>query len=149
MSVFWDTAVDEHLAGTPPIYFESAAMITVFVLLGRTLEERAKRRTTGAINALLDLRPPTATRLNSDDDSTGEEVRVEEIRVSDRLLVRPGESIAVDGVVSSGRSSVDEAAMTGESVPVEKTVGSRVLGGTVNHSGSFVFEATAVGGRRC
>ena len=133
--------------GQPPIYFESAAMITVFVLLGRTLEERAKRRTTGAINALLDLRPPTATRLTGGDDSSGEEVRIEEIRVGDRLLVRPGESIAVDGVVSSGHSTVDEAAMTGESVPVEKTVGSRVLGGTVNQSGSFVFEATAVGGQ--
>lgn len=133
--------------GQPPIYFESAAMITVFVLLGRTLEERAKRRTTGAINALLDLRPPTATRLTGDDDPSGEEVRVEEIRVGDRLLVRPGERIAVDGVVSSGRSSVDEAAMTGESVPVEKTAGGRVLGGTVNQAGSFVFEATAVGGQ--
>jgi Cu+-exporting ATPase len=133
--------------GKTPIYFESAAMIIVFVLLGRTLEERAKRRTTGAINALLDLRPPAVTRLTGDDDSSGEEVRVEEIRVGDRLLVRPGESIAVDGVVSSGRSTVDEAAMTGESVPVEKTVGSRVLGGTVNQAGSFVFEATAVGGQ--
>ncbi|MBI1311538.1 heavy metal translocating P-type ATPase [bacterium] len=131
--------------GRPPIYFESAAMISVFVLLGRTLEERAKRRTTGAINALLDLRPPTATRLTGDDESSSEEVRVEEIRVGDRLLVRPGESIAVDGVVASGHSTVDEAAMTGESVPVDKTAGSRVLGGTVNQSGSFVFEATAVG----
>ncbi len=133
--------------GQPPIYFESAAMITVFVLLGRTLEERAKRRTTGAINALLDLRPPRVTRLTGDDESTGEEVRVEDVRVGDRLLVRPGESIAVDGVVTRGQSSVDEAAMTGESVPVEKSVGSRVLGGTVNQSGSFVLEATAVGGQ--
>jgi len=131
----------------PPVYFESAAMITVFVLLGRTLEERAKRRTTGAVNALLDLRPPTATRLADENDSTGEEVRVDEIRVGDRLLVRPGERIAVDGEVVSGRAVVDEAAMTGESVPIEKSVGSRVLGGTVNQSGSIEFEATAVGGQ--
>ncbi|MHC4875121.1 MAG: heavy metal translocating P-type ATPase [Planctomycetota bacterium] len=131
--------------GSPPIYFESAAMIIVFVLLGRTLEERARQRTTGAINALLDLRPPTAMRLIGDNDSSAEEVRVDAVRAGDRLLVRPGESVAVDGAVISGQSTVNEAAMTGESLPVEKVPGSRVLGGTVNQSGSFVLEATAVG----
>lgn len=137
----------ELWSGERPVYFDAAAMIVVFVLVGRTLEDRAKRRTASAVDALLDLRPVKALRLTSDDESSYEEVDVGQIDVGDRLLVRPGDRIAVDGRVVSGRSTVDESAMTGESLPVEKSENSRVLGGTVNLTGSFVFEATAVGGQ--
>src|SRR5262249_17275440 len=116
--------------GEVGLYFEAAAVITVLVLLGQVLELRARSQTSTAIRALLRLGPPTASRLR--DDGSEEDVPLELVQVGDRLRVRPGEKVPVDGVVLEGRSSVDEAMVTGESLPVEKTAGSRVIGGTVN-----------------
>ena len=126
------------------LYFEAAAVITVLVLLGQVLELRARSHTSSAIKALLSLAPPTARRLRQ--DGTDEEVPLEHVQVSDRLRVRPGEKIPVDGVVLEGRSAVDESMVTGESMPVEKTTGSRVIGGTMNATGGFVIRAERVGG---
>ena len=126
------------------LYFEAAAVITVLVLLGQVLELRARSQTSSAIKALLRLAPPTARRLRQ--DGTDEEVLLEHVQVSDRLRVRPGEKVPVDGVVLEGRSAVDESMVTGESMPVEKTTGSRVIGGTMNATGGFVMRAERVGG---
>jgi Cu+-exporting ATPase len=126
-----------------PLYFEAAAIITALVLVGQVLELRARSRTGSALRALLGLAPKTARRLG--DDGTESDVPIEDVQVNDRLRVRPGEKIPVDGVVLEGRSSVDESMVTGEPIPVEKTVGARVTGGTVNGPGGFVMRAERVG----
>jgi Cu+-exporting ATPase len=127
--------------GDPPRYFEAAAVITVLVLLGQVLELRARSRATGAIKALLGLAPKTARRISG----VEEDVPLDQIQSGDRLRVRPGEKVPVDGVVLEGASSVDEAMITGEAIPVEKGPGSPVTGGTVNGTGGFVMRATRVG----
>ncbi len=129
--------------GTVPVYFEAAAVITTLVLLGQVLELRARSRTSGAIRALLGLAPTTARKLDGDGHEV--DVPLEEIRSGDRLRVRPGEKVPVDGVVLDGRSSVDESMLSGEPIPIEKTEGDPVTGGTVNGTGSFVMRAEAVG----
>jgi Cu+-exporting ATPase len=129
--------------GQAPLYFEAAAVITVLVLLGQVLELRARSRTSLAIKALLQLAPPTARRIAV--DGSDEEVPLAHVHVGDRLRVRPGEKIPVDGDVEEGRSAVDESMMTGESMPVEKTPGSSVVGGSVNQTGSFIMRAQRVG----
>lgn len=129
--------------GSVAIYFEAAAVIVVLVLLGQVLELRAREQTGGAIRALLDLAPKTAVRVM--DDGSDETVSLDEVLAGDRLRVRPGDSIPVDGVVVEGRSSVDESLLTGEPVPVEKTSGDGVTGGTLNKTGSFIMKAERVG----
>ena len=129
--------------GEVGLYFEAAAVITVLVLLGQVLELRARSQTSSAIRALLGLAPKTAQRVRA--DGSDEEIPLEHVQVGDRLRVRPGERIPVDGVVLEGVSAVDESMVTGESIPVEKTPGSRVTGGTVNGTGSFVMRAERVG----
>jgi P-type Cu+ transporter len=129
--------------GAAAVYFEPAAVITVLVLLGQVLELRARSATSSAIRALLRLAPKTARRLR--DDGSEEEVALDHVKPADRLRVRPGEKVPVDGVVLDGTSSVDESMVTGESIPVEKTAGSRVTGGTVNGTGGFVMCAERVG----
>ncbi len=129
--------------GTVDVYFEAAAVITVLVLLGQVLELRAREQTSGAIRALLDLTPTTARRLDADGQET--EVGLDEVVAGDRLRVRPGDKVPVDGTVEEGRSSVDESLVTGESMPVTKSEGDRVLGGTINSAGSLVVVADAVG----
>jgi Cu+-exporting ATPase len=129
--------------GIPAVYFESAAVITVLVLLGQVLELRARERTGGAIRALLNLAPKTAHRIRN--NGGDEEVPLDQVQVGDRLRVRPGDGIPVDGVVLEGRSSIDESMVTGESMPVEKAPGSRVIGGTINGTGSLVMQAQKVG----
>ncbi len=129
--------------GAVPVYFEAAAVITVLVLLGQVLELRARDSTGSAIRALLDLSPKTARRLRPDD--TEEEVQLDAVVVGDRLRVRPGEKVPVDGTVLDGRSSLDESMVTGESMPVTKTAGAHVIGGTVNQSGALVIKADRVG----
>ncbi len=129
--------------GSVPIYFEAAAVITVLVLLGQVLELRARERTSGAIKALLDLAPKTARRVRA--DGADEEVTLDQIGVGDRLRVRPGEKIPVDGELVDGRASVDESMVTGESMPVTKQAGDKVVGGAMNTTGSFVMQAEKVG----
>ncbi len=129
--------------GEPPLYFEAAAVIVALVLLGQLLELRARERTSGAIRALLDLAPKHALRVR--DDGTDEEIPVEHIGVGDRLRVRPGEKIPVDGEVVDGRAAVDEALVTGESLPVTKAAGDAVVAGSLNTTGSFVMRADKVG----
>jgi Cu+-exporting ATPase len=129
--------------GEVGLYFEAAAVITVLVLLGQVLELRARSQTSSAIRALLGLAPKTARRVR--DDGSDEEIPLEHVAVGDRLRVRPGEGIPVDGVLLEGASAVDESMVTGESIPVEKRGGSRVIGGTVNGTGSFVMRAERVG----
>ena len=129
--------------GVPAVYFEAAAVITTLVLLGQVLELRARSATSGAIRALLGLTPKTARRLR--DDGTEEDVPLADVHPGDRLRVRPGERVPVDGVVLEGRSAVDESMVTGEPIPVEKEAGSRVTGGTVNGTGSVVMRAERVG----
>jgi len=125
------------------VYFESAAAITTLVLLGQVLELRARSRTSSALKALLGLAPKTARRLLADGGE--EDVLLGEVNRGDRLRVRPGEKIPVDGSVLEGASSVDESMVTGESIPVEKKAGSRVTGGTVNGTGGFVMQADRIG----
>jgi Cu+-exporting ATPase len=131
---------DRH--GAVAVYFEAAAVITVLVLLGQVLELKARERTSGAIRALLGLAPKTARRIGEHGD---EDVALEAIAVGDRLRVRPGEKIPVDGRVTEGRSFVDESMVTGEPMPVAKAKGERVIGGTVNQGGALVFRAEQVG----
>jgi Cu+-exporting ATPase len=130
--------------GEVAIYFEAAAVITALVLLGQVLELRARSRTSSAIKALLGLAPKTARRLR-DDGSEEEDVPLDQVHPGDRLRVRPGEKVPVDGVVIEGASSVDESMVTGEPIPVEKSAESRVTGGTVNGTGGFVMRAERVG----
>ncbi len=129
--------------GSVAVYFEAAAVITVLVLLGQVLELRARESTGGAIRALLDLAPKTARRLRADGGE--EEVQLDVVRVGDRLRVRPGEKVPVDGSVVEGRSAVDESMVTGESMPVTKEPGAKVIGGTINQSGALVIDARKVG----
>jgi Cu+-exporting ATPase len=130
-------------SGGPPIYFEAAASITVLVLLGQVLELSARERTSGAIRALLRLAPKTARRLGA--DGADEEVALDEIRVGDRLRVRPGEKVPVDGAVLDGQASIDESLVTGESMPVTKAAGDPAIGGSINTTGSFIMRAERVG----
>ncbi|MGB9430111.1 MAG: heavy metal translocating P-type ATPase [Gammaproteobacteria bacterium] len=129
--------------GLLPVYFESAAVITVLVLLGEVLQLRARHSTSSAIRALLDLAPPVARRINA--DGSEEDVPLAHVHVGDRLRVRPGEKLPVDGVVEDGASAVDESMVTGESLPVEKRIGDRVTGGTLNGRGSLVMHAEKIG----
>ncbi|MBP1857286.1 copper-transporting P-type ATPase [Rhizobium herbae] len=128
--------------GSVAIYFEAAAVITVLVLLGQVLELQAREQTGGAIRALLDLAPKTARRVR---DGVDEDIDLEMVVVGDRLRVRPGEKVPVDGSLIEGRSSVDESMITGESMPVTKEVGAKLIGGTMNQTGGFVMEAGKVG----
>jgi len=132
-----------HHQGAAPVYFEAAAVITTLVLLGQVLELRARRATSGAIRALLGMAPKTARRLET--DGTEHDVPLERVNVGDRLRVRPSEKVPVDGVILDGASSVDESMLSGEAIPIEKSRGATVTGGTVNASGSFVMQATRVG----
>ncbi len=131
----------EH--GVPPVYFESAAVITVLVVLGQVLELKARAATGGAIRALLQLAPKTARRVA--DDGSEADVPLEHVQAGDRLRVRPGEKIPVDGVVLEGVSAVDESMITGEPMPVEKAPQGKVTGGTINGTGSFLMRAEKVG----
>jgi Cu+-exporting ATPase len=128
--------------GMAPVYFEATAVILVLVLVGQVMELAARERTGDAIRALMDLAPRTARRVRGDSE---EDVPLEELSTGDILRVRPGESVPVDGVVTGGRSSVDESMITGEPVPVEKVEGEAVTGGTLNKTGSFLMEARSVG----
>ncbi len=129
--------------GAAPVYFEAAAVITTLVLLGQVLELRARQRTSGAIRALLNLAPQRAHLLAA--DGTENDVVLDQVKRGDRLRVRPGERVPVDGVIREGASAVDESMVTGEPMPVEKGTGDKVTGGTLNTSGSFVMEAERVG----
>ena len=129
--------------GAVAVYFEAAAVITVLVLLGQVLELRAREATSGAIKALLQLAPKTARRVG--DDGADHEVEIDTLKTGDRLRVRPGEKVPVDGVILEGRSALDESLLTGESLPVSKEAGARVIAGTLNQSGSFVMRADKVG----
>ncbi|RWP20117.1 heavy metal translocating P-type ATPase, partial [Mesorhizobium sp.] len=129
--------------GTVPVYFEAAAVIVALVFLGQVLELKARERTGSAIRALLDLAPKTARRIGADGSET--DVPLEEVQAGERLRVRPGDSVPVDGTVLEGRSSVDESMLSGEPVPVEKTQGDFVTGGTLNKNGTLVMRAEKVG----
>ncbi len=133
----------KSMGGTVDVYFEAAAVITVLVLLGQVLELRAREQTSGAIKALMDLTPKTARRIAA--DGTEHEVSLDEVQVGDRIRVRPGEKIPVDGQVEEGRSSIDESLVTGESMPVTRTTGDSVIGGTVNQTGGLIIVAQKVG----
>jgi Cu+-exporting ATPase len=130
-------------SGEVPVYFEAAAVITTLVLLGQVLELRARSQTGAAIKALLGLAPKTARRIRK--DGSEEDVPLDQVQVGDRLRVRPGEKVPVDGVVIEGSSAIDESMVTGEPIPVEKHSGDRVIGATVNGTGSFVMRAERVG----
>ncbi len=132
-----------EMDGSVAVYFEAAAVITVLVLLGQVLELRAREQTSGAIKALLDLAPKTARRVM--DDDSDEEIVIDQIAVGDTLRVRPGEKVPVDGQLTEGHVSIDESMVTGESMPVSKEPGSKVIGGTLNASGSFIMKAEKVG----
>jgi Cu+-exporting ATPase len=136
-------AAFRDMSGNLGLYFEAAAVITVLVLLGQVLELKARSQTSGAIKALLGLAPKTARRVAA--DGTESDVDLSAIQVGDKLRVRPGEKIPTDGVVTEGRSSVDESMVSGEPIPVEKTVDAKVVGGTINGTGSFVMKAERVG----
>ena len=129
--------------GVVAVYFEAAAVITVLVLLGQVLELRAREQTGGAIRALLNLAPKTARRIG--DDGNDQEIPLEQVQIGNRLRVRPGDSVPVDGIVVEGRSAVDESMVTGESLPVEKEQGASVIGGTINGTGSLVMRAEKIG----
>ena len=129
--------------GSVAVYFEAAAVITVLVLLGQVLELKAREQTSGAIRALLDLSPKVARRIGQ--QGSDEDVSLEQVIVGDRLRVRPGERVPVDGEILEGRSAIDESLVTGESMPVAKTIGEKVIGGTMNQSGGFVMRTSKVG----
>jgi len=129
--------------GIVPVYYEAAAVITVLVLLGQVLELRAREQTGSAIRALLNLAPKTARRIR--EDGADEEIPLEQVHIGDRLRVRPGDSVPVDGVVLNGRSAVDESMVTGESMPVEKEQDAKLIGGTINGTGALVMRAEKVG----
>jgi Cu+-exporting ATPase len=139
--IFPPSLHDAH--GTVPVYYEAAAVIIVLVLLGQVLELRAREQAGGAIRALLTLAPKSAYRIN--DEGHDEEVPFDQVSVGDRLRIRPGDRVPVDGEVLEGRSAIDESMLTGESMPVEKCPGAKVTGGTVNGTGAFVMRAERVG----
>ncbi len=146
VAVIWPGVFPEGFrdpTGRVGLYFEAAAVIVALVLLGQILELRARERTGGALRALLDLAPKNALRL--DDDGNEQSVPVALVTVGDRLRVRPGDAVPVDGEVIEGHSAVDESMVSGESIPVEKTAGSAVIGGTLNGTGGFVMRARKVG----
>ncbi len=132
-----------RMDGVVDVYFEAASVITTLVLLGQVLELRAREQTSGAIRALLDLTPDTARRINPDGNE--DEVALDQVQVGDRLRVRPGEKVPVDGVVEEGRSSVDESLVTGESMPVTKDPEDTVIGGSINQTGALIVRAERVG----
>ncbi|MDZ4109825.1 MAG: heavy metal-binding domain-containing protein, partial [Brevundimonas sp.] len=136
-------AAVRRMDGSAPVYFEAAAVITVLVLVGQILELRAREQTSGAIRALLDLTPKTARGVR--DDGGDEDVTLDLVAVGDRLRVRPGEKVAVDGEILDGRVTIDESLVTGESMPVTKEVGDKVVAGSLNKTGSFVMRADKVG----
>jgi len=136
-------AAVRRMDGSAPVYFEAAAVIIVLVLVGQILELRAREQTSGAIRALLDLTPKTARRVR--DDGGDEDVTLDRVAVGDRLRVRPGEKVAVDGEILDGRVTIDESLVTGESMPVTKEVGDKVVAGSLNKTGSFVMRADKVG----
>jgi Cu+-exporting ATPase len=129
--------------GSAPVYFEAAAVITVLVLLGQVLELRARDQTSGAIRALLDLSPKSARRIRA--DGSDEEVGLDQVAVGDRLRVRPGEKVPVDGELVEGHVAIDESMVTGESMPITKAAGDKVVGGSINKTGAFVMRAEKVG----
>ena len=129
--------------GSIAVYFEAAAVITVLVLLGQVLELKARENTSGAIRALLDLSPKMARRVRA--DGTDEDVALDQVVAGETLRVRPGERVPVDGTILDGRSAIDKSMVTGESMPVTKTTGDKVIGGTMNQSGGFVMRADKVG----
>jgi P-type E1-E2 ATPase len=129
--------------GMPPLYFEASAVIVTLVLLGQVLELRARSRTNAAVRSLLALTPNTAIQLQS--DGSEKEVPLEQVHIDDLLRIKPGTTIPVDGVVIDGHSTVDESMITGESMPTEKTNGSKVVAGTVNQQGSLVMRAEKIG----
>jgi Cu+-exporting ATPase len=131
------------MSGRPDVYFEAAAGITTLVLLGQVMELRARSRTSAAIRALLDLSPKTARLVKA--DGSEEDIPLDRVKPGDRLRVRPGEKVPVDGIVLDGHSAVDESMITGESIPVEKVPGCKVIGSTVNSTGSFTMRAERVG----
>jgi len=131
------------MGGYPEVYFEAAAAITTLVLLGQVMELRARSRTSAAIRALLDLSPKTARLMTP--EGMEKDIPLEHVKPGDRLRVRPGEKVPVDGVVLEGRSSIDESMITGESMPVDKSQGAKVIGATINSTGSFVMQAERVG----
>ncbi|MGH6793401.1 MAG: HAD-IC family P-type ATPase, partial [Methyloceanibacter sp.] len=139
----WFPDAFRDAAGRIGVYFETAAVIVVLVLLGQVLELRARERTGGALRALLDLAPQTAHRLRGSGNE--EEIALDQVQTGDQLRVRPGGKVPVDGEVLEGRSAVDESMVSGESIPVEKTPGDKVIGGTVNGTGGFVMRAERVG----
>jgi Cu+-exporting ATPase len=141
--IFPDSLRMHGMAGHPDVYFEAAAAITTLVLLGQVMELRARSRTSAAIRALLDLSPRSARLLNQ--DGSEKDIPLEQVHPGDRLRVRPGEKVPVDGIILEGRSSIDESMITGESTPVEKSTNNRVIGATINGSGSFVMRAERVG----
>jgi Cu+-exporting ATPase len=132
-----------QMDGSVPVYFEAAAVITTLVLLGQVLELRARAKTSSAIRALLDLAPQTAHRLDTNSDEA--DIAAEQVQPGDRLRVRPGERVPVDGVLLAGASAVDESMVTGEPMPVEKSASDKVTAGTLNTSGSFIMRAERVG----
>lgn len=151
-SIAWGFSVANLLAPhfwlshgiVPHVYFEAASVIIAFILLGRTLEARAREGTTSAIRKLMGLRPKSVTRVG--EDGLTEEIAVDDVRPGDLLLVRPGERVSADGTVESGRSFIDESMLSGEPVPVEKSEGSKLYAGTVNGNGTLRFRADTVGG---
>ncbi|MBY0412691.1 MAG: copper-translocating P-type ATPase [Bdellovibrionales bacterium] len=141
-SIFPDSFKDS-MTGEVGLYFEAAAVIVTLILLGQVLELKARSQTSAAIKALLGLSPKTAKRINA--DKTEEDIELSEVAINDLLRVRPGEKIPVDGVVLEGLSSVDESMISGESLPVEKTPGSKVVGATINATGAFIMKAEKIG----
>ena len=139
----WLPAAFKSSAGHAPIYFEAAAVIITLILLGQVMEARARGQTSRALKSLLDLAPPTANRINEAGEE--EEVSLDELKTGDKLRVRPGEKVPVDGEIVEGRSTLDESMITGEPIPQEKNVGDAVTGGTVNQTGGFVMAADKVG----
>src|SRR5690606_25343815 len=135
-------SVREH-GGTVGVYFEAAAVIVVLVLLGQILELNARQRTSAAIRALMDLAPKTALRIA--EDGTESVVPVDTLMPGDKVRIRPGEAIPVDGSVIEGRSGVDEQLVTGEPLPVDKAVGDKLTGGTLNRTGSLIMQVERVG----
>jgi Cu+-exporting ATPase len=132
-----------RVGGAAPVYFEAASVITVLVLLGQVLELRAREQTSGAIRALLDLAPKTAHRLRT--DGSDEDIALEAVAAGDRLRVRPGEKVPVDGEILDGRATIDESMVTGEAMPIAKGPAAKVIAGTINQAGSFVMRADKVG----